>query len=55
MWASPHRHMLRIRAPTSIRTWLIAACRATSVARMGQVTLWNSDSRLPGMNRERDA
>jgi hypothetical protein len=46
--------MPRIRAPTSIRTWLIAVCLlAASVARIGQVTLSNSDSRLPGMNRER--
>jgi hypothetical protein len=37
------------------RTWLTAACLATSVARMGQVTLSNSGSRLPGMNREREA
>ena len=28
---------------------------ATSVARMGQVTLSNNGSRFPGMNREREA
>ena len=51
----PHCHMLRIRAPTSIRTWLIADCLVSSVARIGHVTLSNSGSRLPGMNLERDA
>jgi hypothetical protein len=52
---SAHRHILRMRAPTSMRTCLAAPCPGVTLAMFGHVTLSNSGNRLPGMKRVRDA
>jgi hypothetical protein len=51
----PHRHIPRIRAPTSMRTFIVASCSVVTLDRIGHVTLSNSGSRPAGMKRVRDA
>jgi hypothetical protein len=51
----PYRHMLRIRAATSNFTCPASARRDASGATTGQVVHSNSDSRVAGMNRVREA
>ena len=49
------RHILRMRAPTSMRGPWLAACAAGLAAASGQVVCSNSRSRADGMNRVRAA
>ena len=50
----PHRHMLRIRAPTSIRTCLVSVHPWLTVA-AGHAEHSNKSSRAAGMNRVLEA
>ena len=52
---APHRHIPRIRAPTSMRTFIVASFSVVTLERIGHVTLSNSGSRFAGMKRVRDA
>jgi hypothetical protein len=50
-----HRHIPRMRAPTSSRTLLFAARAAVPVAESGQLVFSNKPSSRSGMKRVRDA
>ena len=52
---APHRHMLRIRAPTSRRTCLGSARPDAAATTIGHVVHSNNGSRVAGMNRVRAA
>jgi hypothetical protein len=51
----PHRHMPRIRAPTSRRTCLGSGRSDTAAVTIGQVVHSNNGSRAAGMKRVREA
>ena len=52
---SAYRHMLRMRAPTSIRTCLGSSRSGAVLAATGQGRHWNNGSKAAGMKRVREA